>query len=273
MFNNRFFFSTISGFHPRYQAVLDRATALGYTLPSPQVQYVHNTYMLKLISSGNINELDTLWVYANDGSEEFATLNWINPLVNQNTLVNSPTWISNVGFESNGTNSYINSGFAPATHGVNYTLNSASVGVYVKNTTTVATGVTNVLTGSTQGGNHIFLGRNGNNNSRLSIRLNDDLTDVLFAVQTQYLADTLYSGNRTSSTDLFNYMDGVLVNSGTKTTTAIPTGNVYILARNSSGSPAFFTQSGIQISMVFYGSGNVDHSFMYSSFNNLMLNI
>jgi hypothetical protein len=83
----------------------------------------------------------------------------------------------------------------------------------------------------------------------------------------------LYSGNRNSSTNLANYMNGVLVDSGLKTTTAIPTGNVYILARNSSGSPAFFVQSGIQISMVFYGSGNVDHSFMYDSFNSLMLNI
>jgi hypothetical protein len=273
MFNNRFFFTTIGGVHPRYKAILDRATALGYTLPSPAVQYVHNTYMLKLISSGTINELDALWFYANDGSKEFATLNWIDPLVKQNTLVNSPTWISNVGFEGNGTNAYINSGFAPATQGVSYTLNSASTGVYVKNTTTLGAGITNVLTGSTQGGNHIFLGRNGNNNSRLSIRLNDDLTDILFAVQSQYLADTLYSGNRNSSTNLANYMNGVLVDSGLKTTTAIPTGNVYILARNSSGSPAFFVQSGIQISMVFYGSGNVDHSFMYDSFNSLMLNI
>jgi hypothetical protein len=42
------------------------------------------------------------------------------------TAVNSPTWTANQGFTGNGTSSYIDTNFNPATQGVNYTLNDAS---------------------------------------------------------------------------------------------------------------------------------------------------
>jgi hypothetical protein len=46
------------------------------------------------------------------------------------TPVNAPTFTAGMGYAGNGTTSYLNTGFIPSTHGVNYTLNSACVGFF-----------------------------------------------------------------------------------------------------------------------------------------------
>lgn len=116
-----------------YQAILDQATLLEYTKPSANQQLIQNQLVLDLKNAGIWNELDVFYNFANDGSQEFATLNWKDPSTNQCTLVNSPTWTSNVGFEGNGSSAYINTNWDALTDGVNYTQNSSSVGAYVWN--------------------------------------------------------------------------------------------------------------------------------------------
>ena len=107
-------------FSPEYQAVLTEATAQGYTLPSAGQQAKQNTLMTSLISSGVFAKLDTLFVLANDGGASFACINWKNPSGTKATLVSSPTFTTNLGFNSNGTSSYIDTNFNAATQGVNF---------------------------------------------------------------------------------------------------------------------------------------------------------
>jgi len=109
-----------------YQAILDRATTLGYTLPSDSQKIIQNQLILDLKSNGIWSKLDVFYVFANDGSEEFATLNWKNPLLHQCTLINSPSFITNIGFQGNGTSSYIVTNFTPSVDGVNYQQDNAS---------------------------------------------------------------------------------------------------------------------------------------------------
>jgi hypothetical protein len=120
------------GFEAEYQAILARATTLGYTLPSAGQQAKQNALISTLKSAGIWNKTDVFYMFANDGSKEFATLNWINPSAHQCTLINSPTFTSNDGFTGNGTSSFINTNFNPASSGVNYTLNDASIFTYNK---------------------------------------------------------------------------------------------------------------------------------------------
>ena len=117
-------------YDPDYQAVLDRATTLGYTLPSASVQVKQNTLVADLKTAGIWSGLDVFYVFANDGGAEFATLNWKAPSTFQATLVNSPTF-SLKGFTGNGTSSYIESNFNPAVSGVNMSLNANSFGFWL----------------------------------------------------------------------------------------------------------------------------------------------
>lgn len=120
-----------SSFDADYQAVLNRATTLGYTLPSASQQIKQNALVLSLKLGGIWNKLDVLYIFANDGGSDFGTLNWIAPTLNQSTLVNSPTYITNIGFQGNGTSSYINTNFNAVIQGVNYVQDNASRYLYM----------------------------------------------------------------------------------------------------------------------------------------------
>lgn len=130
--------STAVTFDSDYQAVLDRGTTLGYTLPSSGCQTIQNQLVLDLKSAGIWSKLDVLWSPANDGSSQFATLNWKSPTTHQMTLVNSPTWTTKKGFKGDGSSSYVNTNFNASTSGVQYTQTDAGIVVWV--TTQATTG-------------------------------------------------------------------------------------------------------------------------------------
>ena len=155
---NRLPFVGGESFDADYQAILDKGAALGYTLPSASVQAKQNTLLASLKASGVWAKLDVFYVFAVDNNASaFATLNWKNPNANQSTLVSSPTFVNNGGFQGNGTSSYIDSNFNPATQGVQYTQNNASRyffthaisgtgrldGIMASNSNTMVRGVTN----------------------------------------------------------------------------------------------------------------------------------
>jgi hypothetical protein len=139
-------------YETEYTAVLDRATALGYSLPSESVRTKQNTLLASLKSTGVWAKLDVFYVFAQDGGSAFGTLNWKNPDANQSTLVNAPTFVSNGGLMGNGTSSYIDTNFNPLTQGVQYTQNNASRYFF---THAINTGR---FDGNTSGTNSMFLG-------------------------------------------------------------------------------------------------------------------
>jgi hypothetical protein len=108
-----------------YTAIINRAIALGYALPTSAQQQTQNQLLLALKLVGVWTKMDVLYVFCNNGGQNFATLNWKAPSSFQATLVNSPTFTTNVGFQGNGTSAYLNTNFNPFTSGVTYTLNNA----------------------------------------------------------------------------------------------------------------------------------------------------
>lgn len=111
-------------FDADYQAVLNYATSLGYTLPSADQRVKQNKLLVDLKSAGVWTKLDTFANFATDGSSNFALIDWKRLFLY--TGVNSPTFTSNQGFTGNGTSSHVDTNFNPATSGVQYQLNNAS---------------------------------------------------------------------------------------------------------------------------------------------------
>lgn len=135
MDKKKIFWWWLSGsFDSSYQAVLDRGTALGYTLPSAAQQIKQNSLVLALKSAGVWNGLDIFYVFATDGNRDFAKINWKSPTTFLITEANTPTFTSNVGFTGNGTNMLLDTNYNARTSGTNYTQDEAGMYGYFTGT-------------------------------------------------------------------------------------------------------------------------------------------
>jgi hypothetical protein len=108
-----------------YQAILDRGTELGFTLPSDDEKLKQNQLVIDLKNAGAWSKIDCLYLFATASNSNFARIDWKN-FTHTATLFNAPTFISGKGFQGNGSSSYIDTNFNPVTDGVNYTQNNAS---------------------------------------------------------------------------------------------------------------------------------------------------
>jgi hypothetical protein len=227
--------------------------------------------MTYLVNTGQLAEMDRWFAFANNVAGLFGTIDWVDPS-NKCILVSSPTLTNKEGYGSDGSTSYIRSGYSPATQGVKYTLNSSCVGGYIKTSASIAAGVSSVICGLNSGSNHIFLGKNGSNASRLGARINSGPTpDVVFDVLTNYENNTLYTGLRTASNNLQAVKNGtVLATDSVTAPTSIPTGEMDILARNASGTHNLFLGVGNTLSAWFAGSGAVNPATVNTAIQNYM---
>jgi hypothetical protein len=241
-----------------YQAVLDRATTLGYTLPSDPQKLIQNNLVLGLKSNGIWSKLDVFYVFANDGSQQFGTLNWKNPNLYQNTLVNSPSFTTNQGFASNGSSSYINTNFRLQTNGVNYQQNSASFGYYIFSGGSVdSTARLGVRTGFNNQHTYEFRNRfvDINTNSQTNIGTSTPDGFRLF--------------NRSNSTTTNRYLNGTLNGTSSAVSSTPSDALFYILALSNNGTPILFSTSTEIMSVVFIGG---DLSSEQSDFNTIITN-
>lgn len=94
------FWRSGSSYTSEYQAVLDRATALGYTAPSAGQKTKQDTLIAALKTATIWDDLDWLYITLNDVSLNFGRINWISP--SSYALTGSPTFTSNQGVKSNG---------------------------------------------------------------------------------------------------------------------------------------------------------------------------
>lgn len=110
-----------------YQAVLTRANALGYQIPSSAQQIVQNQLVLDLKAGGVWSKLDVFYVFATGtgATTAFASLNWKAPASYQATLNNPLAFATNNGLTASSTGN-VSTNFAPSTNGVEYKLNDAS---------------------------------------------------------------------------------------------------------------------------------------------------
>lgn len=209
------------GFDADYQAVLNRATALGYTLPSSGQQILQNNIIVGLKTAGVWGKTDIFYVFANNGSQEFATLNWKNPNAFQCSLVNAPVFTSNQGFNSDGATSFINTNWVPSVDAVQMTLNSVHRSFYM-----VSVGATSALMGIVgSAADRVQLAV-----STTNIRLNRNASDLSPSINNLKTLTHIY--NRTSASGARLLIDSVFTSHTTASTALATTGRTIF---NSSG--------------------------------------
>jgi hypothetical protein len=118
--------------------------------PDNARKIVINDLIVSLIADGIWAKLDVLWVLAAHDAQA-ARLNWKTPASFALTAVNSPTFTTDRGYAGNGTTSYLDTGWDPATNGSNYTQNNASFGLWSRTSgqsavNLMGTGTANVCT-------------------------------------------------------------------------------------------------------------------------------
>jgi hypothetical protein len=112
-------------FAPDTVSLLNRMT----TAPGAARRRLIDTCIRALIASGIWAKLDILYVLAAHDAQA-ARLNWKAPGSFTLTATNAPTFTSDRGYAGDGSTSYLDTGWAPATNGVNYTQDSAAYGVW-----------------------------------------------------------------------------------------------------------------------------------------------
>lgn len=183
-----------NGFDADYNAVLNYATGLGYTLPSASQQIAQNNLLVSLKSAGIWAKLDTFGNFTTDGSSSFALIDWKRLILY--TAVNSPTFTANQGFLGDGTSSYINANYQISTQAVNYLTGSSSIGAYVQQ---ISTNTGNQLAGSGIGAD--YLSPNQSN----SLFRGATFGSAVFNATTKNTTPSIVSVNRPNTTILNHY--------------------------------------------------------------------
>lgn len=122
-------------FDEDYQAVLTFATSNSIDLPLFPQRVKQNQLVLDLKAGGAWNQLDVLYIFANNSGTQFATINWKNPNSNRATIVPTLNFTDNVGFNNtSGTGGgYLNTNYTPTGSG-NYKANTAGRYIWINAT-------------------------------------------------------------------------------------------------------------------------------------------
>lgn len=192
-------------------------TAAGIT--DPARQDLINTLFNGLIGDGVWARLDMLLLFANLTSGA-ALVNAINP-AQAATLVNAPTFTTDRGFTTNGTTSYVDTGFNPATAGGKYTQTLAYFGIYVNAETQFSASPAGWFDGADGVTVNPRTAADASNG-----RANQAAVITVAAPGTSAIGLTAI--NRLSNSNVRLTRNGVLIQSGTDVSTALNSNNLYV---------------------------------------------
>jgi hypothetical protein len=237
-----------------YQLILDRATALGYVLPSDAVKAAGNQLILTLKDLGIWAILDVLYIFATDGSSDFATLNWKNPLLYQCLKVNNPTFLASQGFQGDATSMYLDTQWSPGSAGNKYLLGNAHAAFYtpsgIANNTWVDYGV--IHTNGSTTSRLLCLSRLSSSTSS-SIALNSVQTGTTTNITTG-TGFFLQTRLGTAASDHKWWQNNILKDSSVASASVLANQSLYLLCnRGSTGNAVSF--SGRIMSMFSAGAG------------------
>lgn len=183
--------------------------------------------------------LDGVWIL---GDGEY--INWRDPTSNQSALTDTVHVIKWNGLKSNESSGYINLNYNPSSDGVHFTQNDASFGYYI-------------LHGYRSGSSWPVGGNDGSNYltavpsvSSLHLRYNGNSGQYVNYNHSKEVYG-LWAFNRTSSTNCELYIQGTKIDDITVATSGVPDIDMYALAYNDNGSPAYYSKAAL--GMVFFG--------------------
>lgn len=237
-----------AAFDVDYQAILGYATLQGYTLPSASQQTLQNQLLVDMKATGEWATLDRFSVFATDGDSDFSLIDW--KTLTQLTLVNSPTFITDQGWQGDGISAAID--IAPQNTFTNYTMDDASIFGWMTNPEVGGAGI-------------------AGNQTRLRVR--SDVTpsglsringlNISFTPNPSFGNQNFFGLDRSSSTDV-HYYEGATTVSGTNNSSAIDANVVRLLSQGSGqfssgtigiygiGASVFGSESGVRVAIDTY---------------------
>ncbi|TPL98327.1 SGNH/GDSL hydrolase family protein [Mesorhizobium sp. B2-3-10] len=195
-----------------------------------------NTLITSLKTAGVWGKLDCLYVMAAPNAQA-ANLNWISPNFTL-TPVNSPVFTANQGYYGDGASSYLKTGFNPAVGTNNYTLNSASFGVWINVSSTASATLTDI--GQFDGSNGSLL-RAFSASSFVGSRLNSASTATTTPT-TVTDAKGMTSASRLANGSYTTYRDGSPLAAQSVASSAIASVEFVLGALNTNGTITQYTQ-------------------------------
>jgi hypothetical protein len=225
----------------RYGSALAETEALVARFTTPPTagrKAVINTAIGGLIDAGIWTLLDWCYFLAAADSQA-ALLNWKAASFDA-TIVNAMAFAADDGFTSDGSTSYLTTGWVPSTHGVNYTQNSASFGAYSR-TNAAANGQQIMGAGTMQ-----MDARRGSGVCRVQVNRNTN-TDLAI---TSSLG--LIVGDRPDANNQGAYHNGTSLGTAALTSSGVPSVAVLLGCRNNAGTPADFSTR--QLAFAFAGA-------------------
>ena len=220
-----------------------------------------NTLVLALKASGDWNQLNSLWLFANEAADQ-GLINLISPTDTAVTNVGSMTFTADQGYTGDGSSSYLNSNLSPTT-ATKYLLDSASFGVYSRTNLQA----TMYDMGGTDGTKRNEIIPWHGTDSKFYGSLNSSLYNSLAAADSLALS----SVNRDSATNLVTYKRGVVHSTTVTASNALGTRDWYIGAGNISGTASLFSTR--QYAMAFVGNGSVNHLTLYNAIQAYMTSL
>lgn len=200
-----------------YQAILDRATALGYTHPSDACKTLQNQLYVDLEAINFFSTYQDIFrCYAHDGNLNFGLINWVNPNSFLGTMpAGDLTFTSKSGFVSGNGSKYVSDNYTPSTDSINYDLNDCSIFLYKKtaNTINTANGTIQTASGTTvrlqfqRSSNLMYLDMNG---------------VTVFSGASQTTTTGLFSLQNTAGNDFRFYRGATFVNNNVLAGSSLP---------------------------------------------------
>lgn len=234
------------GYNATTQAWINRVVSEGGSVTGTEAEAV-NTFT----SNAFFSELDRFWVHGLQ-SEIAAKTSIANAATSDLiTNVNSTTFTAGQGFTGNGSTMYLNTNYNPAVDGVKYTLNSCYASVYL---TSDSTGFY-VDIGNYIGTNIFYLDVLDSPGAFYgSINTND----AVFSSMASSSSLGLFGIKRSVSNQQVLYRNDGTTKTENDSSSAIPSGNIYLLARNNDGTAGQFSPRRLAVTAI--GGGSIVHA-------------
>jgi hypothetical protein len=211
------------GFCAEYKTIHDAMT----NKPFSSVAQEQNTLVKTLVDVGVWAKLDLFYLFAQESNNDSeALINWVTPGTYNCSLPVAPTFTALEGFTGDASTQYINTNWNPSANGVNYKLNNASMGVYVRS---YSSGL--YCFGADVGPNETWLIINQSNNTR--IRMHNNLTGGV-ANGANYIGTFISERVDVNTINLYRNKTRI-INEGANVSVAIPNAEVFILGMNLGG--------------------------------------
>lgn len=207
-----------------------------------------------MISNGTWFDLDTLYMF-NVETLQQSSINWKNPNIYSININGSPIFTPNQGYTGNGIDGdLVANNYNPSTAGLNFSLNSAVAGIYIRTAGTSAS-MTSIS------GNTMRLQRNGTNTAYVN-RINDTTSSGSYTFGTQTGHFTL---QRIDANNHQLFLNGSQISTGVANSTNIMTSFHMLSNLNTSA------WSDQQISFAYTGGGSLNISSLNSCLSLFLL--